>query len=140
MPPTRARNAYLANAVAAAPPERLVTMLYDALVNNIVLGEEALERKDYYNKNQHLLKAQDIVLYLRETLKPELFSAGPALKDIYTYVYKLLVRGNVRNNAGCLSDARKLVEPLQNAFHQAAEKVLAEKAAKAVAPGQSAVA
>ena len=130
MPPARARNAYLASAVAAAPPERLVTMLYDALVNNIVHAEEAMERKDFYTKNEKLLKAQDIVLYLRETLKPEAWSAGPVLMDIYAYVYKLLVRGNVRNEPGCLSDARKLVEPLQQAWHGAAEKVLAEKAAK----------
>lgn len=139
MPAARGRNAYLANAVASAPPERLVTMLYDALVNNIVLGEEAMERKDYFTKNEKLLKAQDIVLYLRGTLKPELWNAGPVLMDIYNYVYKLLVRGNLRNDAGCLSDARKLVEPLQSAWHGAAEKVLAEKQA-ATAAGSAAVA
>lgn len=131
MPAHRARNAYLANAVAAAPPERLVTMLYDALVNNIVLATEALESKDYYTKNQHLLKAQDIVIYLRETLKAELWNAGPVLRDIYVYVYKLLVKGNLRNDRKCLDDARKLVEPLQTAFHAAADRVLADKAASA---------
>jgi flagellar protein FliS len=133
MPPARARNAYLSSAVAAAPPERLVTMLYDALVNNIAQAEEAMERKDYFTKNEKLLKAQDIVIYLRETLKPEVWSAGPALVDIYNYVYKLLVRGNLRNDAKLLSEARKHLEPLQRAWHAAADKVLAEKAAQAAA-------
>lgn len=139
MPPARARNAYLAHAVASAPPERLVTMLYDALVNNIVLGEEAMERKDYFVKNEKLLKAEAILLYLRGTLKPELWDGGPVLMDLYNYVYKLLVRANVRNDAGCLSEARKLVEPLQSAWHAAAEQVLAARA-NAASPGTGAVA
>jgi flagellar secretion chaperone FliS len=139
MPPARARNAYLSNAVAAAPPERLVTMLYDALVNNIHLAEEALAARDLYTKNEKLLKAQDIVIYLRETLKPEVWSAGPVLIDIYNYVYKLLVRGNVRNDAAALAEARKHLEPLQRAWHAAADQVLADKAARA-SGGSSAVA
>jgi flagellar secretion chaperone FliS len=128
MPPARARNAYLANAVAAAPPERLLTMLYDALVNNIVLAEAAMGQNDLYTKNEKLLKAQDIVLELRGTLKPELWSGGPGLMAIYEFVYKLLVKGNVRNDAVALSDARKLLEPLQAAWHAAADRVLAERA------------
>jgi len=129
MPSNKARNTYLANAVASAPPERLLTMLYDALVNNIVIAEDAMERKDYYVVNERLLRAQEIVLVLQSTLKPELWNAGPALIAIYGYVYRLLVRGNVRKDPGALSEARKHLEPLQAAFHAAADKVLAEKAA-----------
>jgi len=118
MPPTRARNTYLANAVAGAPRERLLTMLYDALVNNIMVAEDALERKDFYTLNERLLRAQEIVLVLRGSLKPEIWSGGPALMSIYAYVYKLLVR-----------------EPLQAAWHVAANQVLAERAAGPGGPG-----
>ena len=131
MPPTRARNTYLRDAVSCAPPERLLTMLYDALVNNVVVAEDALERKDYYVLNERLVRAQEIVLVLQGTLKPELWSAGPALLSIYNYVHGLLVRANVHKDAGALSQARKLLEPLQAANHTAAEKVLAERAALA---------
>jgi flagellar protein FliS len=119
----------LASAVAAAPPERLLTMLYDALVNNIVVAEDALERKDFYTLNERLLRAEEMVLVLRGSLKPEIWSGGPALMSIYAYVYKLLVRGNVHKDAGALSDARKILEPLQAAWHVAADQVLAERAA-----------
>ena len=129
MATNKARNTYLANAVASAPPERLLTMLYDALVNNIVIAEDALERKDYFVVNERLLRAQEIVLVLQSTLKPELWNAGPALMAIYGYVYRLLVRGNIRKDPGALSEARKHLEPLQAAFHVAADKVLAERAA-----------
>lgn len=133
MPTNRARSAYLTNAVAGAPPERLLTMLYDALVSNIMVAEDALERKDYYTLNEKLVRSQEIVLVLQGTLKPELWSAGPVLHAIYSYVYRLLLRGNVHKDAGALSEARKLLEPLQAANHAAAEKVLAERAA-AVTP------
>ena len=52
---------------------------------------------------------QEIVLVLRGSLKPEIWSGGPALMSIYAYVYKLLVRGNVHKDAGALSDARKIL-------------------------------
>lgn len=139
MSTTRARNTYLANAVAGAPPERLLTMLFDALVNNIVVAEAALERKDFFVLNERLVRAQEIVLVLQGTLKPGLWSGGPALVAIYNYVYRLLVRGNVHKDAGALSEARKLLEPLQAANHAAADKVLAERAAAGQAPMPKAV-
>jgi flagellar protein FliS len=129
MPAARGRNAYLANAVSGAPPERLLTMLFDGLVSNISVAEDALERKDYYVLNEKLVRAQEIVLVLQGTLKPELWSAGPVLVAIYNYVYKLLIKGNINKDAGALSEARKLLEPLQAANHAACEKVLAERAA-----------
>ncbi len=138
MAPTRGRNVYLANAVASAPPERLLTMLYDALVNNIVLAEGALENKDLYTFNQKLVRAQEIVLVLQGSLKPELWNAGPALSAIYSYVYRLLVKANVHKDAGAMSEARKLLEPLQASCHIAAEKVIAERAGNTTNTAQSA--
>ena len=129
MPAPNARNAYLANAVGGAPPEKLLTMLYDALVNNVVLAQRALEEKDNWTLNERLLNAQEIVLELQGTLKPEVWSGGPALLAIYGYVYRLLVRANVHKEAGALSEARRLLEPLQAAWHAAADQVLADKAA-----------
>ena len=133
MPSSRARSAYLTNTVAGAPPERLLTMLYDGLVNNIAVAQDALVRNDFYTLNERLLQAQDIVLELAGTLKPELWSGGPTLLAIYDYVYKLLVRGNVNKDAGALADARRLLEPLQEAWHVAPEQVLADKAARVAA-------
>ncbi|MGC8625983.1 MAG: flagellar export chaperone FliS [Acidimicrobiales bacterium] len=124
------RQAYLTNSVVSAPPERLLTMLYDALVNNIAVAEDALEKHDFYTLNQRLVRSQEIVLELRASLKPELWSGGPALAAIYTYVYGLLVKGNVHKDPGALSEARKLLEPLQSAWHQAADIAAAARAAK----------
>jgi len=138
MTPTRGRNVYLANAVASAPPERLLTMLYDALVNNIVLAEGALENKDLYTLNEKLVRAQEIVLVLQGSLKPELWNAGPVLSAIYSYVYRLLVKANVHKDAGAMSDARKLLEPLQASCHAAAEQVIAERTANATSAAASA--
>ena len=129
MAPSRDRNAYLATAVAGAPPERLLTMLYDALVSNIAIAEGALEAKDYYTLNERLVRSQAIVLELQGTLKPDLWSGGPALMSIYAYVYKLLVAGNVQRDAKALADARGLLEPLQDAWHTAADQVMAQKTA-----------
>jgi flagellar protein FliS len=140
MPSNRARNAYMTNAVACAPPERLVTMLYDGLVNYILAAEKALEDKDFFTLNDNLLRAEEIVLYLSATLKTDVWEGAPALLSIYNYVYQLLVRGNVHKDAGALSEARKHVEPLQAAWHAAADKVLAERAGNSASAGTGALA
>jgi flagellar protein FliS len=113
-------------------------MLYDALVNNIVLAEGALEAKDLYTLNEKLTRAQEIVLVLQGTLKPELWNAGPVLSAIYSYVYRLLVKANVHKDAGALSEARKLLEPLQSSCHIAAEKVIADRAGTVTSTAASA--
>jgi flagellar protein FliS len=113
-------------------------MLYDALVNNVVLAEGALESKDLYTLNEKLVRAQEIVLVLQGTLKPELWNAGPVLSSIYSYVYRLLVKANVHKDAGALSEARKLLEPLQNSCHAAAEKVIAERTSNLASAAASA--
>ena len=56
--------------------------------------------------------------------------------SIYSYVYSLLVRGNVHKDAGALSEAHKLLEPLQAAWHAAAEIVGAKRAATAGKAGE----
>ncbi|HTW09120.1 MAG TPA: flagellar export chaperone FliS [Acidimicrobiales bacterium] len=135
MSANNARSMYMSTAVAGAPPERLLTMLYDALVRNISIAERAMADMDYYTLNTRLVRSQEIVIELMNTLKPELWSGGPALMSIYSYVYRLLVRGNVHKDARALADARKLLEPLQDAWHKAADVVLAQKAGVAAPAG-----
>ena len=58
------RARYLAESVATASPARLVCMLYDRLVVDIVNGRDALLQQRYVEANKHLRHAQDIVLEL----------------------------------------------------------------------------
>lgn len=120
------RARYLAEAVATASPARLVCMLYDRLVLDIVQGRDALNERDYRQADQHLRHAQDIVLELRTSLRLDQWDGAARLASIYGWLLRELVLANVEKNPAKADECRKLVEPLREAWHGAAAQLMAQ--------------
>ena len=124
--PTTARAAtgrarYVSDTVETVSPSRLVTMLYDALVRDLVLAEEQLNGpRDLRVINDRLVHAQAIVLELQSGLDPTKWSGGPSLVKLYSFLHEELVRANVEKDPVRIASCRLLVEPLQQAWHEAA--------------------
>src|SRR3954451_21505721 len=113
------RARYVSEMVETVSPAKLVTMLYDALVRDLVLAEEALAvtpTPDLRTVNDRLVHAQAIVLELRAGLDPEKWSGGPGLLKLYNFLLDELVKANVGKNAGKIPACRNLVVPLQQAW------------------------
>jgi flagellar protein FliS len=111
-----ARARYVENAVNTISPRRLVIMLYDALVSDLVLAQDALERKDLETVNKRLVRAQDIVLELHSGLDVHAWEGAPALKQIYVFLYDRLVAANVRKDTTLIAECRRIVEPIRDAW------------------------
>ena len=121
-----ARARYVTDTVETVSPQRLVTMLYDALVRDLTLAEEALGgRPDLRVVNDRLVHAQAIVLELQAGLDPTKWSGGPGLARLYNYLHDELVKSNVEKSAMRVVACRLLVEPLQQAWHEAAATMAA---------------
>src|SRR5436190_21834042 len=119
-----ARNRYVTDTVETVSPQRLVTMLYDALVRDLTLAEEALGgRPDLRVVNDRLVHAQAIVLELQAGLDPTKWSGGPGLARLYNYLHDELVRANIEKDPVRIASCRLLVEPLQKAWHEAASSL-----------------
>ena len=114
------RNRYVKDAVSTVSPARLVTMLYDALVKDLSLAEKALAARDMQSAHDRLVHAQDIVLELQSGLDVEKWDGGQALMSLYTFVHRELTMANVRKDLAKVTTVRRLVEPLRDAWHQAA--------------------
>lgn len=123
-----ARARYVKDTVETLTPARLVTMLYDRLVADLERSERAIEERDHFTSNKHLVNAQAIVLELRSSLKPELWSAGPRLAALYEYLVREIVQANITKDAGRAATCRKLIEPLRDAWHVAAAEVQKQSA------------
>ena len=115
------RNRYVGDSVGTASPSRLVTMLYDRLVRDLTTGEAALAAGDLEGANNALIHAQEIVWELAAGLDPTKWSGGPALASLYQFMLAELLDANVRKDAAKVAGVRSLVEPLRDAWHQAAE-------------------
>ena len=115
------RNRYVGDSVSTASPGRLVTMLYDRLVRDLVAAEAALAAADLEGANNNLIHAQEIVWELAAGLDPTKWSGGPALAALYQFMLAELLEANVKKDAAKVISVRGLVEPLADAWHQAAE-------------------
>jgi flagellar protein FliS len=115
------RNRYVGDSVATASPARLVTMLYDRLVRDLTTAEGALAAGHLEAASNNLIHAQEIVWELAAGLDPTKWSGGPALAALYQFMLGELLDANVKKDAAKVTSVRELVEPLRDAWHQAAE-------------------
>ena len=123
-----ARSRYAADAVATASPARLLIMLYDRLVRDLVTAEEAAAKGDLTTMSSELVHAQAIVLELRSSLDTTVWDGGPALAELYTFLHGELVTANVKKDAARIASCRSIVEPLRDAWRTAALQTVQQTA------------
>ncbi|GAB4082721.1 flagellar export chaperone FliS [Modestobacter muralis] len=122
------RNRYLGDAVSTASPQRLLVMLYDRLALDLERAESALATGDREQSNALLQHAQDIVLELHSSLQVDSWEGGPRLSALYTWLHGELVRANVKGDLRRVGDCRKIVEPLRDAWREAAASLASSPA------------
>ena len=113
-------QAYVGQMVATASPARLLVMLYERLQLDLRRGIDAQESGDHGAASAHLLHAQDIVLELSASLRTDVWGGAPALGAIYDWLHRELVRANVSRDVAVTRDCLAIVEPLAEAWQEAA--------------------
>jgi flagellar protein FliS len=114
------RNRYLQDSIATASPAKLLVMLYDRLVLDLVQGEEALRGNDRDTASERINHAQEIILELRATLDVDAWEGGPGLAALYGFLLTELIQGNIKRDADKVASCRGIVEPLRDAWREAA--------------------
>ena len=120
---TAVRTRYLDDTVATASPAKLLTMLYDRLVLDLSRAEAAQRAGERAAAGGHLLHAQDIVSELVSSLDVDAWDGARRLMSVYTYLLAELVAANVAGEADRTAACRELVEPLRDAWHEAAAQL-----------------
>jgi flagellar secretion chaperone FliS len=119
---TNARAAYFRDSVTSASPAQQLAMLYDRLLLDLRWAEKCQDQLDWIPASQHLMHAQAIITELAGTLKPELWSGGPALMSLYVYLLGILRTGNAWRDIAPTREAIDLLEPLRVSWHVATEQ------------------
>ena len=126
--PASLRARYLSDTVATASPQTLLVMLYDRLALDLERAEDALVAKDRETAHGHLMHAQEIVLELRASLNVDVWDGGPRLAALYAWVLGELIQANLKGDVRRVRDCRKIVEPLRDAWREAAASLAAAPA------------
>jgi flagellar protein FliS len=131
--PTALRARYLADAVTTASPGRLIVMLYDRLLLDLTHGEEAFRAGERLPRAAKLLHGQEIVLELLSSLDLTAWPGAGPLAKLYSYLLAELISANVHSDADRVAACRGLVEPLRDAWAEAAVTVASQQAEQAAA-------
>jgi flagellar protein FliS len=114
------RARYLGDTVATASPQQLLVMLYDRLALDLERGQTALIAGDREAASEQLQHAQEIVMELQGSLQVDAWEGGPRLASLYTWLLTELITANVKGDLRRVGDCRKIVEPLRDAWREAA--------------------
>jgi flagellar secretion chaperone FliS len=114
------RNRYLQDSISTASPGKLLVMLYDRLVMDLFQGEEALRAGEREVANDKLNHGQEIILELRTTLDLDAWAGAPGLASLYGYLLTELIGANIARDADRVATCRAIIEPLRDAWREAA--------------------
>ena len=117
------RARYLGDTVTTASPQQLLVMLYDRLALDLDRAQVALTAGDREAAGEQLNHAQEIVLELRSSLQVDAWEGGPRLASLYSWLLTELVQANVKADKNRVASCLLVVEPLRDAWRQAAASV-----------------
>ena len=114
------RARYLGDSVATASPQQVLVMLYDRLALDLERGQAAAAMGAREDASEQLQHAQEIVLELLTSLQVDAWEGGPRLAALYNWLISELVQANIKLDVNRISACRQVVEPLRDAWRQAA--------------------
>lgn len=114
------RNRYARDAISTASPARLLVMLYDRLLKDLVTAERAVGVRDIQGAHDAIMHAQEIISELHATLDTTTWREGESLKQLYLWSIEELVRANMTKHVLHVRNVREVIEPLADAWRQIA--------------------
>lgn len=120
---TAARSSYAHDSILSASPSRLLTMLFDRLLLDLHRAEAAQRGEDWITAGGYLVHAQEIIAELAGSLDVSRWDGADDLLGIYLFASTRLVDANVERSVSGTREIIELMEPLRQAWHDAASLV-----------------
>ena len=98
-------------------------MLYDRLLLDLGRAETAQQGANWPVASENLLHAQAIVAELMSSLKTDAWDGADGLLGVYNYAFTALVNANIQRDPALTREAIDLLEPLRQAWHEAAAAI-----------------
>ncbi len=117
-----------------ASPSQLLLALYDGAIRFLGLARTGLERRDLEAANRNLGRVQDIIMELLVTLDMEQGEIPERLRDLYIYLYRVLLEANLEKNDAKMVEVDGHLRRLRASWRGAAEQVARQAAGDA--PGR----
>ena len=110
---------YLTEKVNTASPAELIGMLYDAGIVAMQAGQAAIEGHNVGDAHRHLVRAQNIVVELRCSLRPSAGEIAQNLDRLYEFLGRRLVEANLTKDPAIVAGCIRVFTPLRDAWREA---------------------
>jgi flagellar protein FliS len=114
----KAYNQYKENSVYTSSPEELTSMLYNGLIRFIMQGQLFIDEQNPEKANSSIVRAQDIINYLRSTLDMR-YGLSHSLALLYEYMSRRLIEANIKKDRGILEEVLGFAKDLRDTWQQA---------------------
>jgi len=113
---------YQQNAVQSAGPGELTMMLYNGLVKFLMLSLNSMEQKNFSGTHNNLVRAQEIISHLNETLDQE-YELSQNLASLYEFMIRQLVEANTKKDEKIVVEVLELAKDLRDTWQKALQLV-----------------
>jgi len=115
---------YKKTAVTTASREKILLMLYEAVIKNLKLARKAIEEKRIPDKCKHIGKAHDIISELSNTLDHSKGAEVSAqLESLYSFCISQLIKINMENDLATLDSITRVMQTLYEGWVAAVEEI-----------------
>ena len=114
---THPQDAYRRQDVMTANSIDLIVMLYDAMKKNLVLGKRAMTKNEPESAHKNLMKAQEIVTALINSLDMN-YQISEELLAIYEFILRTAEEANMRKDPQPLDALIEIVDELRSAWEE----------------------
>lgn len=112
-------NIYKQNQVNTASPKELLVLLYEGCIKFLRLAELGLEENKLDLVNKNLIKAQNIISELLNTLDPDVEGdITRQLADLYEFFLSELYQANIEKDANKIIYVREQMKELLEAWKE----------------------
>jgi flagellar protein FliS len=130
----QAAQNYLRTRVLTATPEQLQMMLFDGVVRFGEQARIALERKDYEQTHNLIVRMQKILTELNGNLKHDLSpDLCGKLAALYNFAYRKLIEANIQHKMSSLDEALDVLKFQRETWSMLLAQLSRQKAATAAA-------
>ncbi len=109
---------YQQNFVNSASKGQLTLMLYDGAARFIKQGIKGIEEKDIQSAHHAIVKAQEIIAHLNQTLDKKYELSG-SLALLYDYISRRLIEANIKKDRDILGEVLDLTSQLRDTWQEA---------------------
>lgn len=115
--PINAATAYMNNKITTASPAELTLMLYDGAIKFCNIAKSGIEENNINKSNNNIIKAENIITYLRSTLDYK-YPVAEEFEKVYNYIYERLIAANMNKNTKILNEVLEHLRTMRDTWKE----------------------